>query len=247
MEKTRQRARTSAIRPVLMIPLVAAIGLLALFGCAPGHPVSSGKAVPVAVGSKGSVPVPPPGSSSQPPTRPRTASAANPVQTVPGARDLTQQTIDGQPAFGVVGRAPFVESLTLTGATHTVDGVVAVGQKDQVVLHWIVATNQPLALDHVVFAADHQEKATTALPADGIVLPPDAQALPLPNLADGRWYLHLWAVDQAGQISPPATVAVSVLRTPPELSHAVYRSWATNPLYQTVPIRFTVSRAATLA
>ena len=153
---------------------------------------------------------------------------------------------DGKTAFGVLGHAPSIQNLTLTGAKHTVDGVVAAGQTDQVVLHWTVATDQPLALDHLVFGSDHQEKAPPALPANSVVLPPDAQSLPVAHLTDGLWYLHLWAVDPAGQISSPATIAVSIMRTPPELSNIIYRTWATNPLYQTVPIRFTLSHAATL-
>jgi lipoprotein-anchoring transpeptidase ErfK/SrfK len=104
---------------------------------------------------------------------------------------------------------------------------------------------EPLAaLDHLTYLADHQQQAALTPAAGSRALPPDARSLDVGDLADGQWYLHLWAVDKAGQVGQPATLAVLVARTPPKISDVIFRSWAANPLYQTVPIRFTLSRPA---
>jgi len=151
---------------------------------------------------------------------------------------------NGQAAFGIVDSAPSVQGLAVTGTRHTIDSVPAVGPNDQPGLSWAVSTDQPLAIDHLAYLADHQEKAPALAPAKSTVLPAGSQSAPLPTLDDGTWYVHLWALDKAGQSSPPQTVAVSIMRTAVHLDDVLYRSWATNPLYQSVPIHFTVSRAA---
>ena len=150
---------------------------------------------------------------------------------------------NGDVAFGIVGPAPSIQNLTVSGTEHNSGGVALVSQKDQPVLQWSVTIDQSLALDHLVYVADQQAKAAT-VPPTGNLIADDSRSLPIDNLSDGDWYLHLWAVDKAGQASQPATVEVQVMRHPLEISNVLFRSWATNPLYQTVSIQFDASRDA---
>ena len=156
---------------------------------------------------------------------------------------------NGDVAFGVVDGAPVVKDLTVTGTSHAVGNVPAVGKDDQPGLRWTVTSDPLAAIDHLVFLADHQETAPASLPANGVVLPPTARSISstsLNNLDDGDWYLHVWAMDKAGQSSQPATVRVLMMRTPPRIDDVLFRTWVTNPLYQTAPIEFTPSRSATI-
>jgi|GEM_PF-794753 len=146
--------------------------------------------------------------------------------------------------FQVAGPPPAIQSLTLSGSSQTATGTALISATDQPVLHWTLTTPQPLALDHLVEAVDHQATGPSAPPTDGTTIPTTSTSIPIGNLADGQWYFHVWAVDKAGQVGPPATLAAQVLRTPPQVENVVYRSWATNPSYQTLPINFTVSRDA---
>jgi lipoprotein-anchoring transpeptidase ErfK/SrfK len=150
----------------------------------------------------------------------------------------------GAAAFGVAGPAPAITNLSVSGASQTANGVAMVGKTDQAALTWSAAANPSQALDHLAFLADQQSAAPATPPAGAVALAADATSQPLTNLTDGQWYLHLWAVDKAGQVSAPQTVAVSIQRTPPAISNVIYRSWATNPAYQSVPIKFTISRPA---
>jgi lipoprotein-anchoring transpeptidase ErfK/SrfK len=144
--------------------------------------------------------------------------------------------------FGLVHGTPTIASLQLTGAHVTSDGSLSVGGSDQPALHWTVGSNPPAALDHLVYVADHQLAAGSQPPTDGRAVPATTSSLDLSDLGDGAWSLHLWALDQAGQISAPATIEVAVAKTLPQISNVIFRSWATNPAYQKVPIRFEVSR-----
>ncbi len=152
----------------------------------------------------------------------------------------------GDVAFGVAGSAPSVQQLMVTGASQTSAGVVLVSQKDQPSAQWSVVTDQPLALDQVRYLFDHQVAAAQSAPSSSTALAADARSLPIDNLSDGDWYLHVWAVDKAGQSSAPATVNIRVMREPLSITDVLFRSWATNPLYQTVPISFDTSRDATV-
>lgn len=151
---------------------------------------------------------------------------------------------EGKAGFGLAGSPPAVQDLTLNGAAHQAANVPIVGAKDQPTLTWKVSDPFPTALDRVVYAADHQKNAAPTPPASAKALDPTTTSAPLGDLADGDWELHVWAVDRAGQTSSPATLAVQVQRTPPALDDVLYRTWATNPLYQTIPISFTLSSAA---
>lgn len=151
---------------------------------------------------------------------------------------------EGKAGFGLVSSPPSVQDLALNGVAHQVANTPIVGAKDQPTLSWKVNDPFPAALDHVVYVADHQKDAAVTPPVNAKALDPAATSTPLGDLADGNWALHVWAVDRAGQSSAPATLAVKVLRTPPALEDVLFRTWAANPLYQSIPISFTVSSDA---
>ena len=151
---------------------------------------------------------------------------------------------EGNGGFGVVGEVPRIQNLKLNGAGRTVDGIGVVGANDRAFLNWSVTISQPLALDHVAYLADHEQTAPSDPPAPSIVLDASSRSLPLDSLADGVWYVHFWAVDKAGQVSPPATVPVTLMKTPPKFENVIFRTWVTNPLYQTETIRFSITHAA---
>jgi hypothetical protein len=146
--------------------------------------------------------------------------------------------------FGLAGPPPSIQDFTLTGASHRAGDVPIVGAKDRPTVSWTVSTQPNSPLDHLVYAADHQKVAPPTPPAGGESLDAGSTSLPLGDLADGDWELHVWAVDRAGQAGAPATLAVRVQRTPPQFTDVLFRTWVTNPLYQTAPISFTVSEAA---
>ena len=148
--------------------------------------------------------------------------------------------------FGVVTRAPVPQGLALSGAGRSPQGMPLVTQQAKPVLDWTVSADPPAALDHLAYLADQQEKAASAPPTGSQTLQPDSRSLAVSDLADGQWYLHLWAVDKTGRAGEPATLAVIVARTPPQVANVIFRAWATNPQYQTVTIRFTVSRPVTV-
>lgn len=150
----------------------------------------------------------------------------------------------GKAGFGVVDHPPLVQKLTLDGTTHTSGDTPVVGASDKPIVRWDVSADPAAALDHLVYVADHQKAAPSDPPADGTTLPGDTTFLPLGNLTDGAWNVHLWAVDRAGEVSAPATLAVRVQRASPEIAGLLFRTWATNPLYQSLPISFTLSQDA---
>lgn len=154
---------------------------------------------------------------------------------------------NGVAGFGIVNLPPSVQSLTVAGVAHTIDGVPAAGGQDQPVLHWTVSAEVPDAIDHLILTADHERAPTAVPPASGENFDGSAQSGRLPNLGDGQWFVHLWVLDKAGQSSQPATVPILVLQTAPRIEDVLYRTWATNPIYQSVPIQFTVSRAADIS
>ena len=153
---------------------------------------------------------------------------------------------NGDAAFGIVGPPPTIQNASIQGTTQVTGGVPVVGPTDQASVDWSVSAQPNEALDHLAYLADHQSNAPTTVPTNTTTLPATAASLPLPDLQDGQWFIHLWAVDKAGQVGAPASVAVTVMRQPLKLGDVFYRTWATNPAYQTVPIQFTISRAATV-
>ncbi|MBX6771658.1 MAG: L,D-transpeptidase family protein [Chloroflexi bacterium] len=150
-------------------------------------------------------------------------------------------------AFGIAGDPPALAAVRVTGLEHRAGGIPVIGPQDQPRVAWTVVDAVPAALDGVRYLIDHQPTAPPAPPAAAARLNASGSGLALNDQHDGTWYIHLWAVDRAGQTSAPATVAVSVLREPLQFEDVIYRTWATNPLYQTAPIRFTLSRAATVS
>lgn len=150
----------------------------------------------------------------------------------------------GAMAFGIVSAPPSLVDLSVAGASHTVDGVAAAAEQDEPSLRWTVNADQPIALVHVAYVADHNQAAPTTPPSASATLPRDARTLSLANMDDGDWFVHLWAVDKAGQVSQPATIEVLLMRTPPQITDVLFRTWTTNPVYQEVPIRFQLSHAA---
>lgn len=150
----------------------------------------------------------------------------------------------GAAGFGLVGRPPLVQKLTLDGTTHTTGDTPIVGASDTPFVRWAVTADPASALDHLVYVADHQKAPPAEPPTDGTTLPGDSTSVPLGNLADGVWNVHLWAVDRAGQVSAPSTLMLRVQRASPEISGLLFRSWATNPLYQKLPISFALSQDA---
>jgi L,D-transpeptidase catalytic domain len=148
----------------------------------------------------------------------------------------------GDTDFGLVANAPTIGDLTVTGTHPAQDGSASIGAADQPVLHWTISASTPAALDHLVYLADHQATSDMHPPPNGQVISTTETSLDLSDLADGSWSLHLWALDKAGQVSTPATFQVTVAKTAPQIVNVVFRSWPTNPTYQTVSIRFEVSR-----
>lgn len=157
-----------------------------------------------------------------------------------------QQFAAGGVAYGIVGPPPSIQNLSVTGTSHTVGGVPVAGAKDEPAVRWSVSDSLPIALDRLAYEADHQQLAPRAPPSGATTLSPTVQTLSLSNLDDGAWYLHLWAIDKAGQVSQPVTVPITVMRVPTKAVDVVFRSWATNPLYQSIPIHFAITRAATV-
>lgn len=154
---------------------------------------------------------------------------------------------NGDAGFGIVDAPPTVQNLAVTGASQQVAGVPAAAAKDHPELNWTIAGVPSAAVDHLAFLADQQKQAPDTPPDKAKSLAATAQSVSLDDLKDGDWYLHLWALDKAGETSAPATVAVTVLRTPPQISNVLFRSWATNPDYQTVPINFQLSQPSTVS
>lgn len=153
---------------------------------------------------------------------------------------------DGASGFGIVGSVPAIQRLAIQGAGHTVDGIPVANGKDHPQLGWSVSASPPVALDYLWLVADHQRAPPADLPSDGTRLPASARSHPLDALDDGLWYVHLWAVDRAGQVSPASTAAIRIARTSPRAVDVLYRTWVTNPLYQTAPISFRLTRSATV-
>lgn len=151
---------------------------------------------------------------------------------------------DGAAGFGVVGDAPTVKNFVVTGVAHSIDGVPAAAEADNLAVRWTVSTDAPGAIDHLALLVDHQKAAPPTAPAGSKILDAGAESWPLADLEDGQWFLHLWALDKAGQSSQPATATVIMMRTAPRIDDVLYRTWATNPLYQTASIQFRPSRAA---
>jgi hypothetical protein len=150
----------------------------------------------------------------------------------------------GAGGFGIVDLPPSIQNLAIGGVEHAIDGVPAAGKQDRPVIHWTVGTDVPNAIDHLILLADHQQMPSAAPPAAGQSLQAFVESAPLPSLEDGQWFIHLWVLDKAGQSSQPATVPVLVMQTAPRIESVLYRTWATNPVYQSVPIQFSLSRAA---
>jgi lipoprotein-anchoring transpeptidase ErfK/SrfK len=143
--------------------------------------------------------------------------------------------------FEIAGSPPTLANLSVSGAHQAGTGAISIGAADQPVLHWTDGATPAAALDHVVYLADHQASAASQPPANGQSVAAASTSLDLANLADGQWDLHLWAVDKAGQVSAPASLPVLVAKAAPQVSNVIFRSWVTNPLYQTASIRFDVS------
>lgn len=153
---------------------------------------------------------------------------------------------DGKGGFGVVGQPPTIQGASVTGATASIKGVSLIGAKGSATVHWTAQANPSSALARIAYVVSQQATAPKDAPANATALAPSATSLPLDKLGDGAWYVHLWAQDQAGQTSPPATVAVEVERAAPVIGNVLYRTWATNPEYQKLPINFTVSQPSSV-
>lgn len=153
----------------------------------------------------------------------------------------------GEAGFGVVKAPPSIASLSFANAIESSEGVAMVGEKGALTLQWRVEATPPESIDHLAIRRDQTPGASASVPAEAKTLKPDLQSLELTDLPDGKWDVHLWAVDRAGQVSQPATVPVVVQRTPPQLVDMLYRTWATNPRYQTARIKFGVSHAAAVS
>lgn len=152
----------------------------------------------------------------------------------------------GDDGFGIIDGVPAIEHAAIEGATHQIDGVPVIGKDDVAKASWSVTANPPESVDHIAYSIDQVKADAGAPPPDGGRLGPTVKTLPLVDLTDGPWFVHLWVVDRVGQISPPATVPVLIQRTPPKIEGLVYRTWVTNPRYQTLPFRFSVSARATI-
>lgn len=152
---------------------------------------------------------------------------------------------EGEDGFGVAGRPPAVQRVVTTGALVSPEGEPFVGQSGRLGLRWTVAVEPPAELDRLAYLLHPRDGVPN--PADARSLPPTARSLDLEGLPDGQWYLHLWAVDEAGQAGEPATIPLTVLRSPPEIREVSYRTFVTNPLYQQASIRFKLSRPASVA
>src|SRR5581483_6118399 len=59
---------------------------------------------------------------------------------------------------------------------------------------------------------------------------------------DGTWYVRVRALDRAGSWSEPATLALYVDTSPPVISDVLYRTFAYNPAFGTLPIAFRLSK-----
>lgn len=149
---------------------------------------------------------------------------------------------DGAAGFGVVGEAPVVKRFSITAVAHAIDGVPAAGEADEPAARWTVTTQVDGAIDHFALLVDHQETAPATAPAGSRIFDAAADSVALSDLDDGQWFLHLWALDKAGQSSQPSTAQIIIMRTAPRIDDVLFRSWATNPLYQTAPIQFRPSR-----
>jgi len=146
--------------------------------------------------------------------------------------------------IGFVGPAPKVTNLTVVGAHGGAAQGAFVGKSDHPGLSWQVQSDLPDSLSTVAYLVDANSDAPTDPPTESKSVSPDQTTAPLPSLKDGRWYAHVWATDKSGQVGPPATVPLVVQTVPPAIQDLVYRTFATNPRYQTLPIRFTVSQAS---
>ncbi len=69
-----------------------------------------------------------------------------------------------------------------------------------------------------------------------------AATLVLPD--DGTWYVRVRALDRAGNWSEPATLSLHVDTAPPVISDVLYRTFAYNPAFGTLPISFRLSKPA---
>ncbi|HEX5417872.1 MAG TPA: L,D-transpeptidase family protein [Chloroflexota bacterium] len=231
--------RSSVLRPKQWLAggILAAVAALVLVACS-----APGATAAVAPTSAGSAATPPPAPSVAAPAAPPTAPAQPTI--APVATPTALPTSTPRPTPTPVP-PPNVQGLTLAGASQTADGgVPLVAAKDQPVLHWTLEADRASAADHLLELADHEQAAPASPPADATAIPASNDSQSLGDLADGSWYVHLWAVNGAGQASAPATVAVQVLRTAPQFSDVLYRTWVTNPSYQTLPINFTLSQVA---
>ncbi len=153
---------------------------------------------------------------------------------------------NGDATFGIAGQPPTIQKATVEGTDQEANGMPLVGAKDQASVQWSAVAEPTEALAQIVYLADHQATAPATIPANAMTLDSTTSSLPLTDLQDGTWYIHLWAQDKAGQVSAPSTVAVAIMREPLQISDVIFRTWATNPQYQTIPIQFTISRAATV-
>src|SRR5712692_235430 len=61
---------------------------------------------------------------------------------------------------------------------------------------------------------------------------------------DGDWFFHVRTLDNAGNWSPAATLPLHLDTVPLKITDAFYRTFAYNPSYDTLPMSFTVSKAA---
>ena len=59
---------------------------------------------------------------------------------------------------------------------------------------------------------------------------------------DGDWFFHVQALDNAGNWSAVATVPLHVDTVPLQIAGVTYRTFAYNPGFGTLPIRFTVNK-----
>lgn len=146
--------------------------------------------------------------------------------------------------FAFVGAPPKVGDLAMTGAHGTPGQTPIVGASDQATLNWQVQTDVPDSVDTLVLSIDDKETPPSTPPADAKKLDPTGTPPPLPDLKDGTWFAHVWAIDRVGQTSAAATLKFTVQRTPLTIGNLDYRSFVTNPRYQDLPIHFTLSHPA---
>lgn len=152
----------------------------------------------------------------------------------------------GEMGFGVITGVPLIENAAIAGTTHQLQGQPVVGSADAAKVIWSVRANPMESLARVAYRIDQRPDGVLTVPDSERHLGPKEDTLPLTGLTDGRWFIHLWAIDRAGQVSPAATVPVVIQRTSPRIDDLIYRTWVTNPQFQTLPIRFAVSAQATI-